>query len=121
MAFLRIKCITSSDGSKTCYTYLVKNYWDKQKKQSRQKVIKYLGKTYGLNKIITKNIFQRDGYKCKNCNGKFELTIDHIIPLTKGGTNDESNLQILCIVCNSRKGIMETLPIPLTDYQAKLV
>ncbi|MEO3677390.1 HNH endonuclease [Rheinheimera sp. FR7-31] len=33
-----------------------------------------------------------------------ELAIDHIVPLAKGGTNDPTNLQILCKHCNSAKG-----------------
>ena len=33
------------------------------------------------------------------------LSVDHIIPKSRGGTNDRSNLQILCIDCNSEKGV----------------
>lgn len=33
-----------------------------------------------------------------------ELTVDHVIPLSKGGTNHRSNLAILCRPCNSAKG-----------------
>lgn len=41
---------------------------------------------------------------CKICHSKNNLEIDHIIPLSKEGTNDLSNLQFLCSSCNSRKG-----------------
>lgn len=33
-----------------------------------------------------------------------EATIDHIIPMAKGGTNVLSNLQIACYPCNLKKG-----------------
>ena len=45
--------------------------------------------------------------KCKGCQEFFRfrnLTIDHIVPRSKGGTNDPDNLQLLCGACNSTKG-----------------
>lgn len=49
-------------------------------------------------------ILNKNNNKCVIC-GSFEhLSIDHIIPITKGGTNYASNLQPLCRGCNSRKG-----------------
>lgn len=44
------------------------------------------------------------GAKCKLCNAVENLTIDHIMPRSKGGTDEFGNLQILCKTCNSRKG-----------------
>lgn len=41
---------------------------------------------------------------CVNCNTTKDLTIDHIKPLSKGGTNNINNLQILCRSCNASKG-----------------
>lgn len=32
------------------------------------------------------------------------MTIDHLIPIDKGGTNDEWNLATMCADCNSKKG-----------------
>lgn len=32
------------------------------------------------------------------------LTVDHVVPLARGGTNDLANLQVLCKRCNSAKG-----------------
>jgi 5-methylcytosine-specific restriction endonuclease McrA len=37
------------------------------------------------------------------CCGKAEITIDHVVPIIKGGSNDISNLQILCMSCNASK------------------
>jgi 5-methylcytosine-specific restriction endonuclease McrA len=59
-----------------------------------------------LPKSVKKYILKRDKYQCQSC-GKTEeetkLNIDHIIPLAKGGSNDISNLQTLCSLCNQKK------------------
>lgn len=49
-------------------------------------------------------VFQRDGFICKICKTNKELTIDHIVPLSQGGTDIESNLRTLCRKCNSERG-----------------
>jgi 5-methylcytosine-specific restriction endonuclease McrA len=50
-------------------------------------------------------IYERDQYRCVECGTHLNLTIDHIIPVSKDGTNDDANLQTLCKSCNSRKGV----------------
>lgn len=55
---------------------------------------------------VRKYVYERDNYQCKSCgktNHETDLNIDHIIPLSKGGTNDLSNLQTLCRKCNLQK------------------
>lgn len=47
---------------------------------------------------------KRDGRFCRNCKTTHGLSVDHIVALVNGGTNDPDNLQILCKSCNSRKG-----------------
>lgn len=49
-------------------------------------------------------MIEKDGLKCKTCFSIDNITIDHIIPLSKGGTDALENLQLLCRSCNSRKG-----------------
>jgi hypothetical protein len=50
-------------------------------------------------------IFKRDGYKCLKCGSTKNLTLDHIVPVHKGGVNRLGNLQTLCRKCNSSKSI----------------
>lgn len=58
----------------------------------------------GMRDALKIAISERDGYGCRNCGTKDDMTIDHIIPLIKGGKNVLSNLQLLCRSCNSKKG-----------------
>lgn len=54
-----------------------------------------------------KNIFLRDGYTCQYCVKKLsppELTIDHVVPKSKGGGNEWENAVACCKPCNSKKG-----------------
>jgi 5-methylcytosine-specific restriction endonuclease McrA len=41
--------------------------------------------------------------RCLCCNKKRRLTPDHVVPLGKGGSNDISNIQPLCLPCNLKK------------------
>lgn len=41
---------------------------------------------------------------CLRCGVNKDLTIDHVIPVSLGGSNHHSNLQVLCRSCNSIKG-----------------
>jgi len=52
-------------------------------------------------------IYERDNYTCVFCGQKFEvkdLTIDHIMPLSRGGNNQDYNLVTSCQKCNVKKG-----------------
>jgi len=53
------------------------------------------------------DVFARDGYACKYCgcdSTEHRLEVDHIIPVSKGGTNDIENLVTSCQPCNLGKG-----------------
>lgn len=48
-------------------------------------------------------ICEKQGGKCAHCKKKCKLTVDHIVPLSKGGTDFAYNLQALCSHCNTQK------------------
>ncbi len=56
-------------------------------------------------------LFARDGYRCQYCDrspldlrGRECLTRDHLVPLSRGGTNEWTNVVTACSTCNTRKG-----------------
>ena len=51
-----------------------------------------------------KNIMIRDNYACGYCGTNKELTIDHIIPFSKGGKTSFENCITACQSCNHKKG-----------------
>lgn len=46
---------------------------------------------------------QKYGNKCIRCGNEVKLTVDHVVPLSKGGSNDINNIQPLCKHCNCKK------------------
>ena len=49
------------------------------------------------------NVWRRDQGKCVECGSKEKLEYDHIIPISKGGSNTDRNVQLLCQACNRKK------------------
>jgi 5-methylcytosine-specific restriction endonuclease McrA len=52
------------------------------------------------------NLYRRDAYKCQYCGvrpGTQELTIDHVLPRSRGGTSTWTNCVVACVKCNFKK------------------
>jgi 5-methylcytosine-specific restriction endonuclease McrA len=55
--------------------------------------------------LSRKNILRRDGHRCQFCGrGDIPLTVDHVIPLSRGGEDTWENLVCACVRCNNKKG-----------------
>jgi 5-methylcytosine-specific restriction endonuclease McrA len=55
--------------------------------------------------LTRRNILKRDNHKCGYCGrADLPLTIDHIIPKSKGGDDSWENLVAACLPCNNKKG-----------------
>ncbi len=55
--------------------------------------------------LSRKNILRRDSHKCMYCQrNDLPLTIDHIVPKSKGGDDTWENLVTACVKCNNKKG-----------------
>ena len=57
-------------------------------------------------KKILKKLLAKYLFKCVYCSGTENLTVDHIKPVSRGGSDEINNLQILCKSCNSSKGAL---------------
>ena len=65
---------------------------------------KYVNAPYQGVNLTRQNIFKRDHFTCQYCGTKRDLTIDHVLPKVKGGSDTWTNLVTACKKCNARKG-----------------
>lgn len=55
--------------------------------------------------LTRKNLLHRDGHSCQYCGYTGdELTLDHVVPRSRGGQDSWENMVIACMRCNVRKG-----------------
>ncbi|MDX2303017.1 MAG: HNH endonuclease [Microscillaceae bacterium] len=68
------------------------------------RLYRYVNLPYKGVMLSRQNIFKRDGGKCQYCGSTKDLTLDHVIPRSKGGRSTWDNLVTACKHCNSKKG-----------------
>jgi 5-methylcytosine-specific restriction endonuclease McrA len=54
--------------------------------------------------VNRREVFKRDHHQCQYCDSTHRLTLDHVIPLSKGGSHSWDNVVTACEPCNQRKG-----------------
>lgn len=80
--------------------------------------VRTMAKRKGLSKKIRFEVFKRDSFTCQYCGRKAPdvvLEVDHIEPVSKGGTDDILNLITSCKDCNSGKGDRKLLDSTVID------
>lgn len=56
-------------------------------------------------RLTRRSLFARDGHRCQYCGrGDVPLTLDHVLPKTRAGPHDWSNVVACCVRCNNTKG-----------------
>jgi 5-methylcytosine-specific restriction endonuclease McrA len=55
-------------------------------------------------RLSRRAILARDGYRCQYCGSTRHLTVDHVVPRSRGGGNSWDNMVTSCSACNVRKG-----------------
>jgi 5-methylcytosine-specific restriction protein A len=56
-----------------------------------------------LSPRVRRLVMARCEARCRHCRSTALLQVDHVVPISRGGTDDIANLQILCRTCNLRK------------------
>lgn len=51
-----------------------------------------------------RNVLRRDGFTCQYCGSQDDLTLDHVMPRSRGGRHEWTNVITACRSCNQRKG-----------------
>jgi len=67
------------------------------------RLLKYVSINKKHLKVSKNRIYRRDNFECVYCGSKKSLTIDHVIPKSKGGDNSWHNMVTCCNQCNFKK------------------
>jgi len=83
----------------------------------------YIPTAYKTRPSFTRrNVFLRDGYRCQYCNQRYttgDLSLDHVVPRSRGGILNWENAVSCCKKCNGKKGSL--LPSELDSVGMRLI
>lgn len=98
-------------------------------KPSIIRIFKYVNVPFTKVALSRENIYKRDNYECIYCgaDNKKNLTIDHVIPKSKGGKDSWDNLVTSCKKCNGEKSDLtleefgKVIPKPIRPHYLMLM
>lgn len=76
----------------------------KETQRNKQKRLKNKRREFVNNRSLRDEVLKEGGFTCHYCGVFGANTIDHLIPLSRGGNNSRSNLVVACEECNMTKG-----------------
>jgi 5-methylcytosine-specific restriction endonuclease McrA len=68
------------------------------------RLVRFVQLPYKKVSLTRQNVFKRDGFRCAYCGTRDQLTLDHVIPRSRGGQDSWQNLITACQRCNTQKG-----------------
>ncbi len=102
-----------SDAKEAMYSaeereLLVRDAFDAERRKFERLRTRFAGST-GITRpripeSVRVEVWRRDDGKCARCGSRENLEYDHIVPLSRGGSNTARNIELLCEQCNRSKG-----------------
>lgn len=68
------------------------------------RLLQYIKIPHKTVSLTRRNLLHRDNYECQYCGSRKDLTIDHILPRSRGGKDEWLNVTTACTKCNVKKG-----------------
>jgi 5-methylcytosine-specific restriction endonuclease McrA len=95
-------------------------YLDNSKRYKKSRRLREKLAVGSYDMVDFEKLIEMVGYKCPRCGNKLEkdeFTVDHVIPYCDGGSNDITNIQPLCWLCNVQKNTRSDRYIPYSIYE----
>jgi hypothetical protein len=101
-------CITIADTNREGTLYFVRE--PRQVPAVREALVlpapEASERNYYRDRALRRTLFERDGWVCRYCGGRVDedtATLDHVVPVSRGGADVAENLATCCLLCNSIK------------------
>ncbi|OFZ47623.1 MAG: hypothetical protein A2381_09600 [Bdellovibrionales bacterium RIFOXYB1_FULL_37_110] len=103
----KVKNLTKEDDLDKIISLLADTYINQKIEVKRESKNVPAKNSRHIPRKIKETVYKRTNGECENCKSTQNLEFDHLIPYAKGGTNNLTNIQLLCSNCNKRKAIKD--------------